>query len=178
MKSLDPKRLVFLDESGFKTSLCRFYGWAPIGTKPVIIAMKHGKNLSVIGAIAVDGVRTMKMLESSLDGAGFIEFLSNDLGPKLRRGDIVVMDGPRLHRVDGVAEALAARGATPLYLPPYSPELNPIEMCWALMKAWVRGRSPRVLRRLIEVVEEAWGTVTSEVCTAWVRHCGYAAGST
>lgn len=178
MKSLDPSRLVFLDESGFKTSLSRFYGWAPIGIKPVIIAMKYGKNLSVIGAIAVDGVRTMKMLDSSLDGRRFIDFLSQDLGPTLRPGDIVVMDGPRLHRVAGVAEALAAWGATPLYLPPYSPELNPIEMCWALMKAWVRGRSPRVLRRLIEVVEEAWGTITSGVCAAWVRHCGYAVAST
>jgi transposase len=93
----------------------------------------------------MDGLRGQQVVRSKFDGPAFIEFLDSCLGPTLRLGDIVVMDGPRLHRVDGVAETLAKWGATPLYLPAYSPEFNPIEMCWSWMKAWVRTRSPWVM---------------------------------
>jgi transposase len=178
MRELDPTKLVFIDESGFKTSLSRHYGWAPRGEKPIIITLKHGKNVTLIGGIALDGVRAQRTLETTVDGPTFIAFLAEDLGPSLRPGDIVVMDGPRVHRVEGVAEELAKWGAKPLYLPAYSPELNPIEMCWALMKAFVRGRSPRVVSRLVETIAEAWSRVTADICASWVRHCGYAVGST
>jgi transposase len=178
MGQLDPKKLVFIDESGFKTNLRRNYGWAPIGVRPIIYGDKFGKNVTIIGAIALDGLRATRVIEGTLDGPGFIAFLDEDLGPALVRDDIVVMDGPRLHRVAGVEEALAAHHAKVLYLPRYSPELNPIEMCWSLMKAWVRTRAPHVASRLIDAVEEAWGKVTSELCKSWVRHCGYAVAST
>lgn len=178
MKELDPEKLVFIDESGFKTAMHRFYGWAEVGEKPVLYVPKYGKHLTILGAIALDGVRATQTLETTVNGPRFIAFLDEVLGPTLREGDVVVMDGPRVHRVAGVAETLAKYGAKPLYLPPYSPELNPIEMCWALLKAWVRTRSPRVVGRLVAAVEEAWGRVTADLCAAWARHCGYAVGST
>jgi len=178
MRDLDPKKLVFLDESGFKTNLHRNYGWAPVGERPIIYADKFGKNVTIIGAIALDGLRATRVFEGTLDGPGFVAFLSENLGPTLAEGDIVVMDGPRLHRVAGVDEALAAHGAKPLYLPRYSPELNPIEMCWSLLKAWVRTRTPRVASRLVDAVQDAWGKVTANLCESWMRHCGYAVGST
>lgn len=178
MHELDPEKLVFIDESGFKTNLRRGYGWAPIGERPIIYADKFGKNVTIIGAIAIDGLRVTRVIEGTLDGPGFVEFLTKDLGPTLVSGDIVVMDGPRLHRVAGVEEALAAHGAKPLYLPRYSPELNPIEMCWSLLKAWVRTRAPRVASRLVDAVHEAWGKVTANLCESWIRHCGYAVVST
>lgn len=178
MHKLDPNKLVFIDESGFRTGVNRHYGWAPCGEKPVIVASRYGKNVTLMGAIAADGVRALTVLESAMDGPAFVEFLDTDLGPTLQPGDIVVMDGPRVHRVDGVEDALARWGATPLYLPRYSPELNPIEMCWSVLKAWVRSRAPQVLERLIAAVQEAWGNVTADVCTAWIRHCGYALCST
>lgn len=178
LEDLDPEKLVFLDESGFKTNILRNEGWAPSGDKPVLVGSRYGKHLTLIGAIALDGVRAWQLMESTMNGPAFVSFLEEDLGPTLRPGDVVVMDGPRVHRVEGVEQALAARGASVLYLPPYSPELNPIEMCWALLKAWVRTRAPRIVDRLVVAVEEAWGRVTADICSAWVRHCGYAVPST
>ena len=171
-------KLVFIDESGFKTSLNRHYGWAPVGERPIIYAPKYGRHLTIIGAIALDGVRVMHQVEGSFNGDAFVEFLDKVLGPTLNKGDIVVMDGPRLHRVAGVTEALAKHGATALYLPPYSPEFNPIEMCWALMKSWIRRWAPRAVERLTASIDKAWRRLTPEHCRAWIRHSGYAVNST
>jgi transposase len=83
------------------------------------------------------------------------------------------MDGPSIHKVEGVAEALAERGATALYLPPYSPDLNPIEMAWAWIKKLLRDAPPRRLAALRERVDELWEQVTTALCRAWIRHSGY-----
>jgi transposase len=174
LRTLDPGRLVFLDESGFKPNLTRRCGWAPVGQRPVITASRYGQNLTVIGAIATDGVRALRSVRSKFDGPAFKDYLDTCLGPKLRKGDIVVMDGPRLHKVQGVVEVLARWGATPLYLPAYSPEYNPIEMCWSWMKALVRTRIPGTMPRLVATVEEAWHKLTTDLCAGWISHCGYA----
>ena len=173
MAGLDATRLVFLDESGFATNMARRYGWAPLGERPVLHVSKYGKRLTIIGAIALDGVRAWSALDKGMDGGDFITFIRETLNPTLRSGDIVVMDGPRVHRVDGVQQALAEVGATPLYLPPYSPELNPIEMCWSVMKAWVRRVAPRAIERVRDAVDRAWQQVTEALCHAWTRHSGY-----
>lgn len=173
MGGLDPKKLVFLDESGFATNLARRYGWAPVGERPTLLVSKYGKRLTVIGAIALDGLRGWTSIDKGMNGDDFIAYIRNYLNPTLRSGDIVVMDGPRVHRVAGVEEALAEVGAKPLYLPAYSPELNPIEMCWSVMKAWIRKAAPRALDRVRESLEKAWGRVTAALCASWIRHCGY-----
>ena len=173
MPELDPAKLVFLDESGFKPNLTRRYGWAPSGERPMITASRYGKNVTIIGAIALDGLRAWRAIDAKFDGPAFIDYLDTCLGPTLHPGDIVVMDGPRLHRVDGVQQALEKWGASALYLPAYSPELNPIEMCWSWMKAWVRTRAPWVMHRLLAAVDEAWGRLSAELCVAWIRHSGY-----
>lgn len=134
----------------------------------------HGKRISLIGAIALDGPRALRRVEGYVDGDEFITFLKEDLGPNLRIGDVVVMDGPRIHKVDGVAQALAERGARPLYLPPYSPELNPIEMAWAWVKNLLRATPARKLQALRERVQEHWTRISATLCTGWIRHCGYA----
>lgn len=178
MADLDVTRLVFIDESGFRTSINRAYGWANVGDKPILLTPKWGKNITVVGAIGITGPRAMQVVDGKFDGAAFIEYLDVVLGPTLQPGDIVVMDGPRLHRVAGVVEALANHGATPLYLPAYSPEFNPIEMCWSVMKAWIRKHAPRAKDRLLDAIERAWGRVTEQLCAGWVRHSGYAVIST
>lgn len=178
MKDLDSTKLVFLDEAGFKTNMARAYGWAPRGTKPIIVGSPHGKHITIIGAIGVDGTRALQLIEGGMNGEKFVAYLDEVLGPTLAKGTTVIMDGPRVHRVRGVAEALEKYGARPLYLPAYSPELNPIEMCWSFLKQWARGRSPRALVDLLDAVEDAWGKVNSELCAAWARHSGYATAST
>ena len=171
--SLDPARLVFLDEAGVDIAMSRAYGWAPPGQTPVIERPARGRRISLIGAIALDGSRALRRVEGYVNGEVFVDFLRNDLGPALHPGDIVVMDGPSIHKVEGVEEALAERGATALYLPPYSPELNPIEMAWAWIKKLLRDAPPRKLAALRERVDDLWTQVTAALCAAWIRHSGY-----
>lgn len=171
---LDASRLVFLDESGVDVAMSRSYGWAPAGETPMIERPARGRRVNFIGALALDGVRALSVVEGYVNGEGFIRYLREDLGPKLKAGDLVVMDGPRLHRVAGVAEALAEYGAAPLYLPPYSPELNPIEMAWAWIKALLRARPQRKLAALRESIQSLWLHITTTLCQGWIKHSGYA----
>ena len=170
---LDVSRLVFLDEAGVSVAESRRYGWAPRGKTPVIERPARGRRLNLIGAIALDGVRALRPLTGYVDGDTFLEFLRDDLGPALNDGDIVIMDGPSIHKVAGVAEILAEFGATALYLPAYSPELNPIEMTWAWLKKRVRDLPTRTLRLLRGLVDNLWEQVTPSLCACWIRHAGY-----
>lgn len=169
---------MFIDEAGVDVAMSRTYGWAPPGETPVIERPARGRRISLIGAIALDGCRALREVEGYVDGDEFIAFLREDLGPSLRPGDIVVMDGPSIHKVAGVEEALAERGATALYLPAYSPELNPIELAWGWIKKLLRDAAPRKLAALREHVWRLWAQVTASLCAGWVRHCGYRNQST
>jgi transposase len=170
---LDPAKLVYIDESGIDTAQSRTSGWAPKGKTPLIERPLHGKRVNLIGAMAQDGVRALRIVEEHVNGSIFLDFLAHDLGPRLKPGDIVVMDGPRIHRVAGVTEILAKFGATPLYLPAYSPELNPIEMAWAWLKKLVRDAPPRVVSVLIQLVTMIWNSLPASLCASWIEHCGY-----
>jgi len=175
---MNTKALVFIDEAGVSLAMSHNYGWAPPGVKPVIERPLRAKNVTLIGAISLDGVRALRRVESSVNGEEFVRFLREDLGPNLKRGDVVVMDGPRLHRVAGVREALAEVGATPLYLPAYTPELNPIEMTWSWLKTALRKTAPRRIRILRETVQSMWSKISSNLCRAWIQHAGYPLAST
>ena len=174
---LDSSGLVFLDEAGVDIAMSRTHGWAPRGETPAIERPARGRRISLIGAIAADGPRALRKVEGYVDGEEFIAFLKEDLGPKLNKGDIVVMDGPSIHKVEGVAEVLAERGAIAMILPPYSPEFNPIEMTWSWLKNLLRAAPPRKLNLLREQVEHYWATISTELCQGWVGHCGYVQSS-
>lgn len=170
--------LVFIDEAGINTALSYNYGWAPPGVTPVIERPSRGKNLTLVGAIRLGRPQVLLKHEKTFKGGDFVAFLRETLGPTLVKGDVVVMDGPNLHRVAGVAEALAEFGATALYLPAYSPELNPIELAWAWVKRLVRKSAPRTPSQLRKLVDEIWRNIPATLIEGWIRHCGYAAGST
>lgn len=142
--------------------------------KPVIERPLRGTHLTLIGAISLDGAGVLEVMEGSVDGPRFVAWLDEVLGPTLCPDAVVIMDGPRLHRVAGVAEVLAKHGATPLYLPPYSPELNAIESAWGWVKAWLRKAAVRELSLLRTTVVERWGAITPALTTSWIRHAGYA----
>jgi transposase len=131
--------MVFVDETGLNTAMTRLYARALSHLRAIGRAPK-GKhiNLTVVGAVALDGVRAMMAYEGGTTREAFLRFVHDALVPSLHRGDIVIMDNLRAHHTDGVREAVERAGASVMYLPAYSPELNPIEHAWSKMKALFR----------------------------------------
>lgn len=152
----------------------REYGWSPRGEPAVITGKKRGRRLNIVGAMAMDGPRGAMTYTGSMNTERMVEFVENHLGPNLRKGDIVVMDGLRVHRTDDVQHAIASYGATAIILPPYSPELNPIEHLWSTLKARIRAVGVETWSRLKELVSTTWDGLDDHFFENWVRHCGYA----
>jgi len=154
---------VFLDESGVNIDMTRRYGRA-IGKARVHCSapLNTPTSQTVLASVRLNGQITYTMYSGGTTGERFLDYLKNVLIPTLRRGDIVVMDNMRSHHVKGVKEALRAAGVIPLYLPPYSPDLNPIEMLWSKMKAILRKLGCRIAALLPQMVEKALALVSPE----------------
>ena len=168
------ERLVVVDESGCTTSMTRRRGRAPRG-KRVHDAVPggHWKVTTLIGAVRAGGVAAAVSVEAATDGPLFLAFVRDALAPALRPGDVVVMDNLGAHKVRGVREAVEGAGARLLYLPPYSPDLSPIELCWSKVKQALRSAAARTAEALGRAVEEAFKTVTTLDLANWFHHCGY-----
>jgi DDE superfamily endonuclease len=132
---LDPQKLVFIDESGLNVAMTRLYGRAPRGQRVIgAVPQNYGERLTVLAAWDREGIRAALAVDGATDGPVFLTFLQRVLGPRLRPGEVVVLDNLRAHPVAGVTEALAQVGAKLRYLPPYSPDYNPIELAWSKVK--------------------------------------------
>lgn len=172
---MEADRLVFLDETGSNIAMARRYGRARRG-RPVYGAVPHrrGKNLTVVGAIsAMGGLLAHRALDGAMTGAAFLAFVTEALLPVLRPGQVVVMDNLSAHKTKAVRAAFAAAGVGVLYLPRYAPEFNPIELCWARVKARLRSEAARTREALRIAVADALALVRTEDVRRWVRHCGY-----
>lgn len=169
---MDAARLVFIDETAAWCHMPAFYGWSKAGEQAVMRGKKRGKRLSMVGAIAMDGLRGHMLYEGTMNTERMVEFVCEELGPQLNEGDILVMDGASVHKAAAVREAVESFGAKILILPPYSPELNPIEHTWSTVKAFVRKVGAETMLELRGLVKEAWSRVTPYVA-GWIRHCGY-----
>jgi transposase len=178
LATLDPDRLVFLDESGIDTRMTRAYARASRGARaPGSVPWGHWRRLTVIGALARDGLCACMSIAATTSTAVFKAFVEQVLAPALRdRPDaILVMDNLAAHKAQAVRDALAAAGIRFRYLPAYSPDLNPIEPCWAKLKTRLRARSARTLAALEAELGPALATVTSQDAIAWFRLSGYGA---
>lgn len=152
------------------------YSRALVGERAIGKAPRNqGKNLTVCGAIALDGVRAMMAYEGGTTREAFLLFVRKALVPALRRGDVVVMDNLSTHYCHGVREAIEAAGASVVYLPPYSPELNPIEHTWSKLKALLRRIEARTLRTLAAAIAQSSSKITKSDLTGWFANCGYEA---
>ncbi len=172
------EKMVFVDETGTKLGMARNYGWGP-RNKPVAITQPvRGKHVNLIGAIGLDGVRASMTIEGSVNGEVFQVFLRDGLVPTLRKGDIVVMDNLSVHKVRGVRELIESAGARVLYLPPYSPDLNPIELTWAKVKSRLRAVGANSVELLNTVIGRALDAIDEALCRRWFSHCGYEIQST
>lgn len=165
-----------MDETGTNVTLTPLYSRALVGKRAVGKAPRnHRTNLTVVGAIALDGVRCLMAYEGGTTKAAFLRFTREALVPSLRKGDVVVMDNLSSHYAPGVRESIEAAGCSLLYLPPYSPELNPIEHTWSKLKALLRRAEARTLRTLSAAISISSTEISRSDLAGWYTHCGYSA---
>jgi transposase len=172
--ALDLRRVKFIDESGINIAMTRLYGRAPRGERALGSApQNYGPNVTILGALSCTGLGAVLTLEGATAADVFRAYVREVLCPTLREGDLVIADKLSAHKAAGVQEAIAAQGARLLYLPPYSPDLNPIERCWSKIKTCLRAAKARTREALDEAVTRALATVTEADAWAWFAHCGY-----
>jgi transposase len=168
-------QLYFIDEIGTHLGLTRLYGRAAPGQRVVEATPGYsGPHYTTIAALSLRGVCAPFVFKGNTDGPAFETYVEFLLAPKLRRGDIVVMDNLSSHKHDVIRTLIEARGAMVEYLPPYSPDLNPIEKCWSKVKAWLRNAKARTFDELIDALADALRAVSKTDAAAWFAHCGYA----
>jgi transposase len=171
---LATQRLIFVDESGFRLGSPPRFGWAPRGKdSPGKSIEGNWKTITMIGAIALDGFRGFMTIDAGTSTDVFLAYVEQVLAPQLRPGDIVVMDNLAAHKSPPVLEALRKVGAHALFLPPYSPDLNPIEKTWAKLKDFIR-RLPTLTRSAFDTaIVAAIDAVTLADIRGWTAHAGY-----
>jgi transposase len=175
MATLDVRRLTFVDESGVNLALTRLYGRASRGERVIgSVPQNYGSNVTMLGTLGAQGLQAIMTVEGATDADVFRTYVKRVLGPTLRPGDIVVMDNLRAHKAVGVQQALARRGARLVYLPPYSPDLSPIEPCWSKVKTALRTAKARTRSALDTAITQTLPTVTRADAHGWFRYCGYA----
>jgi transposase len=175
---IDQKRLVFIDETGAKANMTRARGRCAKGQR-LVCKTPRGKwrSMTCIAALRADGVTAPCVLDGAVNGESFLAYVRQLLVPTLRRGDVVIMDNLRVHKVRGVRQAIRAAGAKLLFLPKYSPDLNPIEMVFAKLKALLRGAAESTLEATWRKIGVLVGAFTPAECAGYIRHAGYC-GST
>lgn len=174
MCGIDITRLVFIDEASANISMTRRYGRALEGQRLHGSApYRWGDNVTMIGAIGYQGIRTMMTVDGGTTEEVFLAFVERCLVPVLRSTDIVVLDNLSSHKVEGVRESIESTGAQVVYLPPYSPDMNPIELCWSKLKDILRSVGARTRDALDESIAHAIKQISPENVNAWFSHCGY-----
>jgi len=171
---LRPERLVFLDETGADTKQTRRYGWAYPGERLIDkVPYGHWKTTTFIAGLRAEGLSAPLVVDGPMNGATFRAYVEQHLVPTLRSGDIVIMDNLAAHKVAGVREAIEAAQAHLVYLPPYSPDFNPIELVFAKLKTLIRTAAERTVEGLENLLAELLEQFTPQECRAYFRHCGY-----
>src|ERR1700674_5779352 len=172
---LDSTRLVFIDETAANTKMVRLSGRCPRGERLVgRVPHGHWKTITFVAAMRRNGMTAPCILNGSMTGQRFLAYVEQCLAPTLKRKDVVVIDNLSAHKVSGIREAIEARGATLRYLPQYSPDLNPIEMPFSKLKAFLRKVAERTVSRLCRRIGSFARTLTAREARNYFRHAGYA----
>jgi len=172
IRTVAPERLIFLDESGVTTSMTRLYARS-LGGQRIHESTPggHWKIMTILGAMSLRGMVATMTIEAATDAEIFLAYVEHVLCPALKPGDVVVMDNLSSHKVNGVRERIEKAGAEVLYLPPYSPDLNPIEKAWAKLKQLLRSAKARTKETLDQAIEEALRLISADNAQAWFKHC-------
>jgi len=168
------RNLIFLDESGANLRMAPLYGRAKGGERVVdAVPFNRGHRITMLSAISFEKVEAALYGKWAADGNIFLNFIVKCLCPILQKRHIVIMDNVAFHQVCGVREAIEATGAKLIYLPPYSPDLNPIEQMWGKVKNCLRKESARTLDKFAIAIKVAFMNIKSADLTNWYNHCGY-----
>ena len=166
--------LKFLDEAGSNIAMTRLYGRAAPGERVVDTApQNYGENITMLATLSLAGIAAPMTVAGAVDGVVFRTYVEVVLAPTLAEGDVVIMDNLGAHKVAGVRELIEARGARVIYLPPYSPDLNPIEKCWSKIKTYLRAAKARTREALEKALKEALLTISEKDAIGWFASCGY-----
>ncbi len=167
-------RFVFVDETSTNLSYCRRYGRAPAGRRlDQAMPLHSGPNVTLLAALTADGLGALLSVNGAVNGDVFAAYLDQVLGPTLRPGDVVVLDNLSVHKVDGLDDIVRKYGACLRYLPPYSPDFNPIELAFSKLKTWLRTAQARTRDSLEEAIQAAAAWITEQDAKNWFDHCGY-----
>ena len=172
----DPESFVFLDESGAKTNMTRLYGWADRSKRCIDYAPHgHWKTATMISAIRSNQVieQATFMVDGPMTSERFVGYVKHHLAPNLKSGEIVVMDNLAAHKHADVRHTIEGAGCDLWYLPPYSPDLNPIEKLWSKVKGYLRQAAMRCWDEILVAVKEAMQTVSAVECRSYFKSCGY-----
>jgi transposase len=171
---MDIEKLVFIDETWTSTSMTRRYGRAPRGQRCIASAPHgHWKTTTFVAGLRHHQLTAPLVADGPMDGELFLAYVRQFLCPTLQPGDIVILDNLSSHKVAGVKEAIATAGATLLYLPPYSPDLNPIEKLFAKLKALLRKAAKRTIEALWNEIGEMLNNLSSTECANYFASSGY-----
>jgi transposase len=175
ISSIDSERFIFVDECSSNISLAPLCGWARKGERAHQKAPRNwGKNITLISSIAKEsGMGASLVVEGSTNGTVFETYLEDVLCPTLKRGQVVVMDNLSAHKGERVRELIEGEGCELIYLPPYSPDFNPIEGAFSKLKSYLRDACARSQQALMEVIGEALSTISTSDAEGFFEHCGY-----
>jgi transposase len=173
--AVDPRRLVFVDESGTHTGLTRLFARAPRGQRAYgQVPRNRGKNTTYVAALSWDGMQAPWTVEGAMDTAAFVVYVEAVLGPTLHPGQIVVLDNLSVHKAERIRALIAAWDCELWYLPAYSPDLTPIEEAFSKLKAGLRRLGARTREALLEAIGQVVATITAQDAHGWFTHAGCA----
>lgn len=174
IRDIPEKDLIFIDETGFWTGMSRRVARSLKGRKAFNLRPFYkGEKLTLIGAMDREGMVATKTVKGSMKGKDFNDFIKTELLPKLREGHVIVMDNLNIHKMEGIQELIAEKGARIEYLPPYSPDFNPIEMLWSTLKAFVRRFPLRMISGLEKLIEIGLYLIGKSFFRNWFIKCCY-----
>ena len=166
--------MIFIDETAFWVGMSRLMARSLLGEKALYLRpFYRGRKVTLIGAMNVEGIVATKAIEGSMKGEDFYNFIKTELVPKLRPGHVIVMDNLNIHKMKGIEELVAEKGARIEYLPPYCPELNPIEMLWSTLKAFVRRFPSRMVSSLEKLIKIGLYLIQKAFFRSWLAKCCY-----
>jgi putative transposase len=167
-------RLIFIDETWTATNMARRHGWADVGARALgFVPNGHWKTTTFLAGLTGEGLVAPMVLDGPINGDIFLDYVEQVLVPELREGDIVILDNLSSHKSEAAEAMIRTQGARLLFLPPYSPDLNPIEQVFAKLKSILRKVKARTVDALWTAIGELLSDFTPDECGNYIRHCGY-----